>query len=131
MGSPDHVFVNQGVPGGELALAYRPGPGLPETYSTGLGLLVGEFRGDLLPEYLGKIAGEATEIDRLRVDGQPAIWIQGAPHLFFYRPPDSEFAESELRLADNVLLLQRGNLLVRLEGAFGRERALELARSLR
>ena len=60
-----------------------------------------------------------------------AIWIEGAPHLFFYRPPDSDFAESELRLAANVLLLERGDLLVRLEGAFSRERALELARSLR
>jgi hypothetical protein len=129
-GSPDHVFVNAKVPGGELALAYRPAPGLPEAGSTGLGLLVGEFRGDLLPEYLGKIAGQATSVDRLRIDGRRAIWIEGAPHLFFYRPPDSDFAESELRLADNVLLLERGNLLVRLEGAFGRERAIALVRSL-
>ena len=130
-GRPDHVFTNLSVPGGELALAYRPAPGLPEAHSTHLGLLVGEFRGDLLPEYLGKIAGETTSIERLRVDGRRAIWIEGAPHLFFYRPPDSDFAESELRLADNVLLLERGNLLVRLEGAFDRERAVELARSLR
>lgn len=125
------MFVDQGVPGGELSLAYRPRPGLPKARSTSLGLLVGEFRGDLVPEYLGKIAGQATRIDRLRVDGARAIWIEGAPHLFFYRPPDSEFAEAELRMAENVLLLERGNLLVRLEGAFGRERALELARSLR
>jgi hypothetical protein len=94
-------------------------------------LLVGEFRGDLHPQYLGKIAGEATSIERLRVDGRRAIWIEGAPHVFFYRPPDSDFAEGQLRLAGNVLLVERGNLLVRLEGAFGRERALELARSLR
>ena len=46
-------------------------------------------------------------------------------------PPDSDFADSELRLAHNVLLLERGNLLVRLEGSFNRERAVELARSLR
>jgi hypothetical protein len=131
VGSPDHVFVNADVPGGELSLTYRPGPGLPEAGSTGLGLLVGEFRGDLVPEYLGKIAGQATSVDRVRVDGQRAIWIEGAPHLFFYRPPDSDFAQSQLRLADNVLLLERGNLLVRLEGAFSRERALELARSLK
>jgi hypothetical protein len=130
VGAPDHVFVNAQVPGGELALAYRPTRGLPEAGSTGLGLLVGEFRGDLLPEYLGKIAGEATSIDRLRVDGRRAIWIEGAPHLFFYRPPDSDFAERELRLADNVLLLERGDLLVRLEGAFSRARAMALARSL-
>jgi hypothetical protein len=129
-GDPDHAFVNTHVPGGELALAYRPARGLPEAHSTGLGLLVGEFRGDLLPEYLGKIAGQATGIDRISVDGQRAIWIEGAPHLFFYRPPNSDFAESQLRLADNVLLLERGNLLVRLEGAFSRERAIALARSL-
>ena len=129
-GRPDRVFVNTDVPGGELALAYGPARGLPEAGSTGLGLLVGEFRGDLLPEYLGKIAGQATSIDRLTVAGERAIWIEGAPHLFFYRPPDSDFAESELRVAANVLLLERGNLLVRLEGAFDRERAVELARSL-
>ena len=58
--------------------------------STGLGLLVGEFRGDLAPEYMGKIAGQATRIERLRVDGERAIWIEGAPHFFFYRPPDSD-----------------------------------------
>ena len=129
-GSPDGVFVSTRVPGGELSLTYDPGPGMPATGSTGLGLLVGEFRGDLAPEYMGKIAAQTTRIERLRVDGDRAIWIEGAPHLFFYRPPDSEFAESELRLAHNVLILERGNLLVRLEGAFGRERALELARSL-
>jgi hypothetical protein len=131
LGQPDGVFVGSEVPGGELSLTYDSGPGLPSTSTTGLGLLVGEFRGDLAPEFLGKIAGETTRIERLRVDGDRAIWIEGAPHLFFYRPPDSEFAESELRLAQNVLLLERGNLLVRLEGAFGRERALELARSMR
>jgi hypothetical protein len=128
---PDAVFVKMSVPGGELSLAYRPRPRLREARSTGLGLLVGEFRGDLLPQYLGKIAGQATRLERLRVGGERAVWIEGAPHLFFYRPPDSEFAQSDLRLAGNVLLLERGELMVRLEGAFGRERAIELARSLR
>jgi hypothetical protein len=128
---PYRVFVSTQVPGGELALAYSPRPGLPEAGSTGLGLLVGEFRGDLAPEYLGKIAPQAARIEELRVDGARAIWIEGAPHIFFYRPPDVELAETQLRLADNVLLIERGNLLVRLEGAFSRERGLELARSLR
>ena len=95
---------------GRRAVADLPhrAPGCPATGNAGLGLLVGEFRGDLAPEYYGKIAGETTRIERLRVDGDRAIWIEGAPHLFFYRPPDSEFAESELRLAHNVLLLERG-----------------------
>ena len=128
---PDAVYVRRGVPGGELSLAYRPRPGLPEAAATGLGLLVSEFRGDLAPAYAGKIGGEATSIEPLEVEGDRALWIEGAPHFFFYRPPDSDFAQRELRLAANVLLLERGPLLIRLEGAFGRDRALALARSLR
>ena len=131
LGPPDAVYVRRGVPGGELSLAYRPRPGLPEAAPTGLGLLVSEFRGDLAPEYAGKIGAAATSIEPLEVQGDRALWIEGAPHFFFYRPPDSDFGQRELRLAANVLLLERGNLLVRLEGAFGRERALALARSLR
>jgi hypothetical protein len=130
-GRPDGVFVSTRTPGGELSVTYPPGPGLPRTGRVGLGLLVGEFRGDVAPEYVGKIAPQTTRIERLRVDGERAIWIEGAPHLFFYRPPDSDFAETNVRLAHNVLLLERGNLLIRLEGAFDRQRAVELARSLR
>ena len=89
-----------------------------------------EFRGDLLPEYTGKIAGQATRIERTRVDGERAIWLEGAPHFFFYRPPDRPFREERLRLAQNVLLLEHGRLLVRLEGAFDLDKARELARSL-
>ena len=129
-GAPDGVFADERVPGGKLTLTYRPRPGLPKAPTTQLGLLVDEFRGDLLPEYAGKIAGQATRIERLRIDGEPAIWLEGAPHFFFYRPPNSDFREQPLRLAQNVLLVQQGRLLVRLEGAFDRARAVELARSL-
>jgi hypothetical protein len=130
-GPPDGVYVDPAVPGGLFSLTYRPRPGLPEAKSTGLGLLVTEFRGDLSPEYAGKIAGQATRIDQLTVDGHRALWLEGAPHLFFYRTPDQPFREEDLRIAQNVLLLERGRLLVRLEGAFDRARAVELARSFR
>jgi hypothetical protein len=130
VGRPDAVFVDREVPGGRLSLEYRPGPGLPEARSTGLGLLVDEFRGDLNPEYAGKIAPQATHVERLRIDGENAIWLEGAPHFFFYRAPGNPFREQSLRIAQNVLLLEHGTVLVRMEGAFGRARALELARSL-
>jgi hypothetical protein len=130
-GRPDSVFVRRDIPGGELSLAYRPRSGLPEAASTGLGLLVSEFRGDLVPEYVGKLAAETTRIERLRLGGERAIWIEGTPHFFFYRRPDGTDDERSLRLAANVLLLEQGDVLVRLEGGFGRERALEIARSLR
>jgi hypothetical protein len=130
-GAPDRVFVRRTVPGGELSLIYRPRAGLPRARSTKLGLLVTEFRGDLSPDYLKKVVGPATTVKRLSLDGEPALWIEGAPHYFFYRAPDGSFPETPLRIAQNVLLLDQGKLLVRLEGAFDRERAIEIARSLR
>src|SRR4051794_33632189 len=130
-GAPEGVYLGRTVPGGELSLTYGPRAGLPRARSTKLGLLVTEFRGDLSPEYAGKIAGQATTVERLRVGDDPAIWVAGAPHLFFYRTPDGRFGDRPLRIAQNVLLLKRGRLLIRLEGAMDRGRAVEIARSLR
>ena len=130
-GEPDGVYVRRMLPGGMLSLTYRPRSGLPRARTTKLGLLVTEFRGDINPDFLGKMAGQFTTVDQFRLDGERAIWIEGAEHFFFYRTPDGRLLEEELRLAQNVLLLEHGRLLVRLEGAFDRERAIEIARSLR
>jgi hypothetical protein len=129
-GSPNGVYVRRDIPGGELALAYRARPGLPEARTTGLGLLVTEFRGDLVPELIGKLAGGATALEELTLDGERAVWIEGGEHFFFYRRPDGQTSERDLRLAANVLLLEQGNMLVRLEGAFDLPRAEQIARSL-
>jgi hypothetical protein len=131
LGRPDGVYVREGPPGGELSLTYAARPGLPRAGNTRLGLLLTEFQGAVSPEYLGKVVGATTETERLRIDGERAIWVEGAPHFFFYRSPDGLVVEEQLRLADNVLLLERGPLLIRLEGAFDRDRAIEIARSLR
>ena len=130
-GEPDAVYLHERAPGGELSLTYGARPGLPRARSTRLGLLVTQIRGDLTPEFFGKLAGPGTTVERLSIDGELAAWIEGAPHLFFYRAPDGNVVENELRIAENVLLLERGPLLVRLEGAFDRRRALEIAGSLR
>jgi hypothetical protein len=130
LGEPDSVYVREPPSGGELSLAYRPRPGLPRAGPTRLGLLVSEFRGDIHPDFVGKLAGPGTRIERLSIDGRPAIWIEGARHFFFYRGPKGNIVEDELRLAQNVLLLERGRVLVRLEGAFGRAKAAAIARSL-
>lgn len=131
LGDPDFVYTREPPSGGELSLAYRPRPGLPRARTTPYGLLVSEFRGDIHPDLVGKLAGPSTRIERLRIDGRPAVWIEGAQHFFFYRDPNGNVVEGELRLAQNVLLLERGRLLVRFEGAFDRERAVAIARSLR
>jgi hypothetical protein len=130
-GEPDGVYVSERAPGGELSLAYRPRENLPRARTTGLGLLVTQIRGDLVPDFFGKLAGPDSSIEELTIGGEPAAWIEGAEHFFFYRGPKGRIVESELRLAQNVLLMQRGPLLIRLEGAFDRDRALEIASSLR
>jgi hypothetical protein len=130
-GEPDGVYVSDRAPGGELSLTYRPGEGLPRARTTGLGLLVTEIRGDLMPDFFQKLAPQGATLEELTVGGRPAAWIEGAEHFFFYRGPNGEVVEDELRLAQNVLLMQRGRLLIRLEGAFDRERALAIAASLR
>jgi hypothetical protein len=131
LGQPNAVYVRSELPGGELSLAYRPRAGLPRASSTRLGVLLTEFRGDLSPQYLGKIVGQATSTERLRIGDDRAVWIEGAPHYFFYRAPDGTVVDTEIRLAQNVLLVEHGDLLIRLEGAFDRERAIAVARSLR
>jgi hypothetical protein len=130
-GDPDGVYVSDRAPGGELSLAYRPREDLPRARTTGLGLLVTEIRGDLMPDFFQKLAPQGAVIEELTVNGEPAAWIEGAEHFFLYRAPSGEVVEDELRLAQNVLLMQRGPMLIRLEGAFDRDRALEIAASLR
>jgi hypothetical protein len=130
-GRPDGVYVHQRAPGGEFSLTYRPREGLPRAQSTRVGLLVTQIRGDLTPRFFGKLGGQGTQIEPFRVAGEPAVWIQGAQHFFFYRAPDGRIVDDELRIAQNVLLLERGPLLIRLEGVFDRGRALEIAASLR
>ena len=131
LGPPDAAYLRRGTPGGEAVLAYRARAGLPRARPTGLGLLLSEFRGDLHPDYVGKIATQATTVDRIRVEGHRAIWVAGAPHEFFYRTPEGGFRDESLRLAGNVLLVEHGRVLLRLEGATSKARAVAIARSLR
>ncbi|MGH2936469.1 MAG: hypothetical protein ACRDL2_18415 [Gaiellaceae bacterium] len=66
-------------------------------------VLVSEVRGSSI--LLKKLAAGAT-----RVEPVPhGVWLSGAPHVFYFpgAPP---------RLAGNVLLVERGGILVRVEG---------------
>jgi hypothetical protein len=131
LGAPDSVWHTGFLPGGRVSLIYEPREGLPLTRETGVGLLVTEFRGDLAPELVGKLVDQATRVERLTVDGFPAVWLEGGPHEVLFRGPDGEILADTVRLAGNTLLVQRGRLLVRLEGTLSRDRAVDLAESLR
>jgi hypothetical protein len=116
LGTPDEVHVR----GPELLLLYS---GRERT-------LVSEFRGDLHPAYVGKITPQATTVERFDFEGNDAVWIEGAPHFFFYRDARGRFREDTLRLAGNVMLVERGRLLVRIEGDRSKAAAVRIARSV-
>lgn len=127
IGRPDRIAASAEVPGGELFLVYPPGPGLPRSRFTGVGLLVGEFRGDLNPDLIEKAVGPGGHIRELAIGGRRAIWVTGAPHELFYGGPTA----TRVRLAGNVLLVRRGHVLVRIEGRMGFDEARRIAGSLR
>ena len=131
LGPPGAVYVRTPPPGGEVSLVYLPGQGLPEAHSTGVGLLLTEFRGSIVPEFFGKIVGPGTIIQELDVAGTHGYWITGSPHAFIYRQPGANLTDEPLRLADNTLLWEKDGVTIRIEGGLGREAALKIANSIR
>lgn len=130
LGEPDAVYYSPVVAGGKISLVYRPRGDLPRSRFTGVGALVTEFRGDLEPEFVDKLAGQATRIQRLTIDGHPAVWLEGGPHVVVFRTVDGGFGEDTARLAGNTLLVQEGTVLVRIEGNLSRDRAAAIGGSL-
>ena len=132
LGEPDDVFYSASVPGGRISLVYRPDESLPASRYTGVGLLVTEFRGDFTPELVGKLVDGGVAVEPVTVGGQPGYWIEGGPHVVFFRDARGDVLEDTMRLAGNTLLVERGTTLVRLEGSreLTRERALAIAESL-
>ena len=110
-------------PGGQVSFIWRDDDGEIE-------LLLSEFRAGLDRDYVEKVAGPNTTIEQLEVNGEPALWLGGAPHAFGYLNPEDEFGQVELRLAGPTLLWQRGDAILRLEGDLTRDEAVSLAEQL-
>jgi hypothetical protein len=127
---PNGVFLDPTILGGALNLTYPPQPRLPRSRLTGVGLLVNELEGQAAPGVYGKMVPPGARIERFRLDGQFAVWIEGL-HVFVYKPhADFTFHTDHSRLAADALLVQHGNVMVRLEGKFDKATAIAIARSL-
>jgi hypothetical protein len=81
-------------------------------------------------QFLEKLVAGRTDVERLQVDGKPALWIEGAPHVLQYFDRRRGFREEPILIRGNVLLWVRGPLTLRLEGKLTRAQALELANHL-
>jgi hypothetical protein len=127
---PDQVYFAEGPPGGQLALVYKPRPGLPAAGTSGLGMLITEFRGEQQSVFIQKALGPGTTAERVTVAGGRGLWIAGEPHILLYRDRNGEVQGYTPRLATNTLLWRRGELLLRLEAHISKAEALRIAGSM-
>jgi hypothetical protein len=119
---PDEVYFREPPPGGEVTLLYGS--------SEEVRLLFTQFRASSL-ELIKKAAAPDTRIEPVIVNGGRGFWLEGEPHVVVYRDASGEIREETLRLAGNVLLWERGELTLRLEGRLTKEQALGIARAVR
>lgn len=126
LGTPGAIYVDDQL---GVSFVYPPGPGLPESEQTGAGLLVTEVLGQVTP-YIGKAAGAGTDVRRLRIGADQAYFLSGEAHGFAYEAHTGDVRFEDQRLAGNTLLVEHGDLLLRIEGEISRARAVALARSI-
>ena len=130
MGAPDETFVADVAGTPVVSLVYRPRPGLPATGTTGVGALLSELRAPVDEEAtLAKNVGPDTVVETVTVAGERGLWIEGI-HDVRYAMPDGDIGVDSLRLADRVLLWQRGDVTLRLETALDRDSAVRLAETV-
>jgi len=129
LGAPDAVYVVSDIPGGEVSLAYTPRPGIPLVKQTGLGVLVTEFRGDLVPSFITKSLGEGTTAEEVSVHGNPGWWIAGQPHMIYVEVGGTG-QSVPLRMAANTLIWEHAGVTYRIESGLSKADAFRIAAGL-
>jgi len=130
LGSPV-VYFGFSFPNGQVSFVYSPGPELPAVGTSGVGMLLTQFRGRVDQQFIQKFIDAGTRIQAVTVDGAPGFWISGRVHEIVYLDPDGVPISNTLRLAGNVLLWQRGDVTLRIESALALDQALGIARTVR
>ncbi|MGH7763236.1 MAG: hypothetical protein ACREOM_02325 [Candidatus Dormibacteraceae bacterium] len=133
LGAPDEVYLQQlpdGPPQGEVTLVYASRPGIPVASQTGVAVLVTEARGSVDATLFGKTLGPNSTLEDVTLAGHQGYWIAGEQHVFFFLDANGDMRAETLRLAANVLILDDGGTIVRIEGNLTKERALAIAASL-
>jgi hypothetical protein len=120
LGEPDAVYYRPDPPGGMVSLLYGTEQA-PQAILT-------QFQATV-DDVVAKKLATVTRVEQVLVDGEPGLWLSGAPHVFLYLDRTGNVREETVRLAGNVLLWERGSLTLRLEADVSRAEALAIARS--
>jgi hypothetical protein len=129
--TPDEVYIDDEPSGGRVTAVYAARRGLPRASTTGVALLITQFRARVDEEFVVKEAGPGTRVERLSVDGAPGYWVEGDPHTVLYIDENGNNFPDSLRLAGNTLLWERDGVTFRLEADISKEQALRVASSFR
>jgi hypothetical protein len=119
LGDPDAVFVRDGV----LASLVYGDPDEPR-------LVLSQLRGSIYEGFVKKAGEGGTRVERVTVDGDAGLFVSGDEHFVMFRDEFGSITDERTYLAGNVLLWNRGELLLRLEGDLTRDEAIELAESI-
>jgi hypothetical protein len=116
---------------GRLTMVWPSSPTLPATLEPGLGLILGEFRGSLEPDYFQKIVGPGTTVSPVTIGDVSGYWISGAPHEIVYVDARGNPVFDSRRSVGDTLIWARGDVTYRLESGLGRTATIALAETIR
>jgi hypothetical protein len=127
IGPPDAAFVLAN----RVALVWGERPGLPADPSSGVGLLISEFRGTVDDGYYQKTLDMDARVTPVTVGGNPGFWISGPPYFFWYVDPSGQEVDEPRRVVGDTLIWADGVVTYRLESGLDMDGAIRLAESLR
>ena len=130
LGQPDLVYVAQPPEGGVVTLLYSSRPGFPADSSSGIGLIITQFRADIGPDVFEKLLDSGVRVTSTHVHGLAAWWVAGGEHFFFYRDAKGQIVDSTLRLAGDTLIWEENGVTHRVEGAPSLADAIRVAEAL-
>jgi len=130
LGDPDLVYLADPPAGGAVTLLYGERDGFAADPTTGIALIVSQFRADIGPEVFEKLIDSGVSVTSASVHGHAAWWVAGGDHFFFYRDANGRIVDTTLRLASDTLIWEEGGVTHRVEGASSLADAVRVAESL-
>jgi len=127
IGPPDAIWLREG----RLTLVWRSRPGLPDTPTVGIGLLLTEFRGRTDDMTFGKMIGPGTTVTPVTVGGFGGFWISGELHELVYLDDQGRVTGDGRETVGDTLIWTRGAMTFRLETSLGRDAAIRMAETIR